>query len=179
LGIKKGTMSMTGSDLPSILPKLLPRLSAFALRIAGDKFDAEDLMQSACVRALERSHQLRPDTSPLNWMFSIVRSIWRNELRARGVRARSSIDWNDSILENVPDPHAQTLEINLMSRQLVSAVDRLPKAQRCVVLLVAVEGFSYSEAAEVLQVPIGTVMSRLARARQTVGADLGVRDSTE
>lgn len=59
-------MSITGADLPALLPELLPRLWAFALRISGDKHDAEDLVQLACVRALERSHQLQPDTSVLS-----------------------------------------------------------------------------------------------------------------
>jgi RNA polymerase sigma-70 factor (ECF subfamily) len=168
---------MTGTDLPSMLPEMLPRLWAFALRISGNKHDAEDLVQRACVRALERAHQLQPDTSPLSWMFSIVHSTWLNELRARRVRDGSSIEWNDSFLENVPDPATRTPETNVMHRQMVSAVERLPEAQRVVMLLVAVEGLSYSQAAEVLHVPVGTIMSRLARARQAIGALLGVREN--
>lgn len=165
---------MTGRDLPSMLPEMLPRLWAFALRISGDKHDAEDLVQRACVRALERAHQLHPDTSPLSWMFSIVHTTWLNELRARRVRARSSMEWDDGILETVPDPAMRTPETNVMNRQMVSAVERLPEAQRVVMLLVAVEGLSYSQAAEVLHVPVGTIMSRLARARQAIGALVGV-----
>jgi RNA polymerase sigma-70 factor (ECF subfamily) len=76
---------MTGADLPGMLPEMLPRLWAFALRISGNRHDAEDLVQQACVRALERSHQLQPGSSPLSWMFSIVHSIWISELRARSV----------------------------------------------------------------------------------------------
>jgi RNA polymerase sigma-70 factor, ECF subfamily len=165
---------MTGSDFPCMLSEMLPRLWAFALHIAGNKYDAEDLVQSACVRALERSHQLRPDTSPLSWMFSIIHSIWLNELRARRVRARSYVEWDDSILETIADSGERSPETNLMAKQLVSAVSRLPEAQRVVMLLVVIEGLSYSEAAEVLQVPIGTIMSRLARARQAVGLPRGV-----
>src|SRR5471032_1666497 len=84
--------SMNGADLPGMLPEMLPRLWTFALRISGDRHDAEDLVQRACVRALERAHQLQPDTSPLSWMFSIVHSTWINELRARSVRKRSSMN---------------------------------------------------------------------------------------
>jgi RNA polymerase sigma-70 factor (ECF subfamily) len=153
-----------------MLPEMLPRLWAFALRISGDQHDAEDLVQRACVRALERSQQLQPDTSPLSWMFSIVHSTWINEVRARSVRSRSSTDWDDNILETVADPAARSPEADIMNRQIVSAVERLPEAQRAVMLLVAVEGLSYSEAAKALGVPIGTIMSRLARARQTIGA---------
>lgn len=157
-------------------PEMLPRLWAFALRISGDRHDAEDLVQRACVRALERAHQLQPDTSPLSWMFSIVHSTWINELRARSVRKRSSMEWDDDFLENVADPVDKGPEALLMHGQIISAVERLPEAQRVVMLLVAVEGLSYQEAADVLEVPIGTVMSRLSRARQAVGALLGTPD---
>jgi RNA polymerase sigma-70 factor, ECF subfamily len=170
---------MTGADLPSLLPGMLPRLWSFALRICGDRHDAEDLVQRACVRALERAHQLQPDTAPLSWMFSIVHSTWINELRARNVRARSGMEWDDDFLETVADPHARTPEQNVMNSQIVSAVQRLPETQRVVMLLVAVEGLSYKEAADTLGVPIGTVMSRLSRARQTIGAQFGGQESRE
>jgi RNA polymerase sigma-70 factor (ECF subfamily) len=161
---------MIGADLPRMLPEMLPRLWAFALRISGDKHDAEDLVQRACLRALERSHQLQPETSPLSWMFSIVQSIWINELQARSVRGRLNMEWDDSFLETVADPRVRTPETHVMHVQIVSAVERLPQAQRVVMLLVAVEGLTYKEAAEVLDVPIGTIMSRLARARQAIGS---------
>jgi len=162
-------MAITGADLPALLPGMLPRLWAFALRISGDRHDAEDLVQLACVRALERTHQLQADTSPLSWMFSIVHTTWINEVRSRNVRSRSRQDWNDSIIESVTDPTAQTPENDLMHKQILAAVNNLPDGQREVMLLVAVERFTYKEAAEILEVPIGTVMSRLSRARQTIG----------
>ncbi|CAM2153380.1 RNA polymerase sigma factor [Paraburkholderia tropica] len=161
---------MTVADLSALLPAMLPRLWSFALRISGDQHDAEDLVQRACVRGLERAHQLQPGTAPLSWMFSIVQSTWINELRARNVRNRSGMDWDDGFLETVPDPSARTPEEQAMSGQIIAAVQQLPEVQRVVMLLVAVEGLSYSEAAEVLGVPIGTIMSRLSRARQAIGA---------
>lgn len=169
---------MTGAELANLLPQMLPRLWAFALRISGDQHDAEDLVQRACVRALERAHQLQPGTSPLSWMFSIVQSTWINEVRARNVRSRSGMEWDDAFLETISDPNTRTPEQNAMDGQIVSAVQRLPEAQRAVMLLVAVEGFSYSEAAEILNVPLGTVMSRLSRARQAIGALFSDRDET-
>jgi len=163
-------MSITGADLPALLPGLLPRLWAFALRITGDKHDAEDLVQLACVRALERAHQFQPDSSVLSWMFSIVHSTWINELRSRNVRGRSRSEWDEDLLETISDPEASTPETDLMHHQIISAVNELPEAQREVMLLVGVEQFSYKEAAEILNVPMGTVMSRLSRARQAIGA---------
>jgi RNA polymerase sigma-70 factor (ECF subfamily) len=163
-------MSITSADLPALLPGLLPRLWAFALRITGDKHDAEDLVQLACVRALERAHQFQPDSSLLSWMFSIVHSTWVNELRSRRVRGRSRSDWDQDLLETVSDPEAATPETSLMHHQILSAVNDLPEAQREVMLLVAIEQFSYKEAAAILNVPMGTVMSRLYRAREAIGA---------
>ena len=160
---------MTAQDLPSLLPDLLPRLWAFALRISGDRHDAEDLVQRACVHALERTHLWQPGTSALSWMYRIVHTTWINEIRARRVRSRGSLAWEDADVETVPDLHASTPEDLASYRQVFGAVDRLPEAQRLVMLLVAVEGLTYHEAALVLDVPVGTVMSRLSRARRTIG----------
>jgi RNA polymerase sigma-70 factor (ECF subfamily) len=168
--IKQGTTSMIEADLASTLPGMLPRLWAFALRISVNRHDAEDLVLRACVRALEHTHQLRPGTAPLGWMFSIVQSTWINEQRARNMRSRGSADWDHEFLETVAGPLAATPEQHAMDRQIVSAVQALPEAQRVVMLLVGVEGLSYNEAAEALGVPIDTIMSRLSRARRAIGA---------
>jgi RNA polymerase sigma-70 factor (ECF subfamily) len=164
---------MNGEELSAMLPHMLPRLWAFALRLSKDRYDAEDLVQRACVRALERAQQLQPDTAPLSWMYSIVHSAWISELRARRVRRVARIDWNDDFMNDLPDPVDKGPEMQLIQTQIIGAVERLPDAQRMVMLLVAVEGLSYQQAADVLGVPIGTVMSRLSRARQAVGAMFG------
>ena len=166
---------MTHDGLCNDLPTLLPRLWRFALRLAGDPHDAEDLVQRACVRALERRHQLQPGTSTLSWLFSIVHSVWLNEVRARQIRSHGSIQWSGELADTVADPTAESPETYTLHRQIISAVERLPDAQRAVMLLVAVEGLSYREAATALEVPIGTVMSRLARARQTIGESFAAR----
>ena len=174
-----GTVLTAGADLAGLLPQMLPRLWAFALRLAGDTHDAEDLVQRACLRALERTHQLRPDTVPLNWMFSIVLNTWINEVRARSVRHRSRIDWDDVLMQAIADPAASDPQTTVMYAQIIRAVQRLPEAQRVVMLLVAVEGLGYQEAADTLGVPIGTVMSRLSRARQAIGAQFGTKKQNE
>jgi RNA polymerase sigma-70 factor (ECF subfamily) len=166
---------MTHHGLCNELPTLLPRLWRFALRLAGDPHDAEDLVQRACVRALERQHQLQPGTSTLSWLFSIVHSVWLNEVRAQQIRRHGSIQWSEELADSVADPTTPSPETYTLHRQIISAVERLPDAQRAVMLLVAFEGLSYREAAGVLDVPIGTVMSRLARARQTIGELFGAR----
>jgi RNA polymerase sigma-70 factor, ECF subfamily len=162
-----------GAELTSQLPLLLPRLWRFALRLAGDQHDAEDLVQRACVRAIERRGQFQPGTSALSWLFSIVHSVWLNEVRARQIRSHASIQWSDELSDTVADTSAVDPERDALHRQVLSAVARLPDAQRAVMLLVAVEGLSYREAAEVLEVPVGTIMSRLARARITIGETFG------
>ena len=170
---RSGAMGPDG--LSAELPALLPRLWRFALRLAGDRHDAEDLVQRTCVRALERRHQLQPGTSTLSWLFSIVHSVWLNELRARKIRSHGSMQWSEEYADTVADPVTGNPETYAQHQQIISAVEKLPDAQRSVMLLVAVEGLSYREAATVLEVPIGTVMSRLARARLTIGETLGTR----
>jgi RNA polymerase sigma-70 factor, ECF subfamily len=159
----------TGDDLAHALPDLLPRLWRFAVRLTGDPHAAEDLVQRGCVRALERRHQLKPGTSARSWMYSILHSVWLNEIRARQIRQHASMQWSDELAETIPDESGSDPERDLMHRQIIQAVERLPDAQRAVMLLVAVEGLSYREAAEALEIPVGTVMSRLARARLTIG----------
>lgn len=151
------------------LPELLPRLWRFALRLTRDQSDAEDLLQRCCLRALERRWQWRPDSSMLSWLFAIMHSIWLNEVRARQRRRESHLDWDDEQVEMMLPSHIDDPSRTLLLRQILCAVEALPEAQRLVMLLVAVEGLSYREAATVLDVPIGTVMSRLSRARLTIG----------
>jgi RNA polymerase sigma-70 factor (ECF subfamily) len=155
------TTAAVSDSLADLLPGMLRQLWVFSLRLTGDRHDAEDLVQAACARALEREHQLKPDTAPLSWMFSIIQSTWFNELRARKVRRRTSVDWDDSMM-NIADPDAAPIDDVLYSREVIAAVERLPEAHRTVVLLVAV-----------LDVPVGTVMSRLSRARQSIGEKFG------
>ncbi|TCK34984.1 RNA polymerase sigma-70 factor (ECF subfamily) [Paraburkholderia sp. BL8N3] len=161
---------MSAADLAGILPELLPKLWVFALRLARDQRDAEDLVHRACARALERTHQMKPGTSPLNWLFSILHTAWISDSRRRRARQHTSDGWDVSFMDTNEDPAGRNAECDMMNRQIVMEVEKLPEAQRAVMLLVAVEGLSYYEAARVLDVPVGTVMSRLSRARRTVEA---------
>lgn len=157
-------------DLSAKLPDMLPRLWSFAMRLTGDQHDAEDLVQRTCVRALERAHQWQPGTSTISWLFSIQQSIWFNEIRARKVQKRGGVEWSDELVSTVADPAAVNPETDALHQQIFRAVAKLPEAQQLVMLLVAVEGLSYNEAAQALDIPVGTVMSRLSRARMSIGA---------
>jgi RNA polymerase sigma-70 factor (ECF subfamily) len=147
---------------------LLPRLRRLARALAGQGADADDLVQLVLERALARAGQWRPNDALDKWVFAIARNAWRDELRARG-RSRQLFvpeDEGELVADGAGTQPAQQLE-------LAMALAKLPPDQREVVALVLVEGMSYGEAATVLEVPVGTVTSRLARARAALQAHLG------
>ncbi|WP_158817604.1 RNA polymerase sigma factor [Methylocapsa sp. S129] len=144
----------------------LARLWRYGLVLSGARDVADDLVQATCVRAIERADQFQPGTQLDRWLFSILRSIWLNELRSRRVREGGGfVDASEALV--VDGGHQ--IETNIFAAQVLREVGGLPEAQREAVLLVYVEGLSYREAAEVLAAPIGTIMSRLAAARLTLG----------
>lgn len=123
---------------------------------------AEELVQSTCVRALEKSAQFTPGTRIDRWLFSILHSIWISDLRARRVRMGQGFVESDELL--APDTHVLN-DDRRHYQKIMQRVNALPEAQRNAIFLVYVEGFTYQEAADTLSVPIGTIMSRLAAAR--------------
>lgn len=140
----------------------LGRLWRFGLVLSGSRATAEDLVQATCVRALERAHQFKPGTHLDRWLFAILRSIWLNDLRAaRYRRGEGLVDAETALVFD----GIREIETNILAGQVLKAVQSLPEAQRETVFLVYAEGLTYREAAEILGVPIGTVMSRLAAAR--------------
>ena len=159
------------SELSAELVQLLPRLRRFARVLARDPHDADDLVQTAIERALAHAGQLRADAPLAGWMFGILRNAWIDEQRSRGRRGRL-FTAADSALEVADPAHAAPLERIAVQE----AVARLPEEQRLAVALVLVEGLSYKEAAHVMEVPIGTLTSRLARARDALQAMLGGRE---
>jgi RNA polymerase sigma-70 factor, ECF subfamily len=146
---------------------LLPRLRRFARNLTRNPHDADDVVQIAVERALLKLEQWRRDARLDSWMFKIIRNVWIDELRARG--RRDKIFLAAEAGENVGEAVMER-EAELMSVQ--SAMARLPEEQRMAVSLVLVEGLPYKEAAEVLEVPIGTLTSRLARGREALQAML-------
>ena len=155
-------------ELREELVRLLPRLRRFARALTRDAHDADDLVQIAVERALTRAGQLRPDTPLSSWMFGIVRNAWLDELRARGRRARlfAPAELGEQVGDASQGAHADLLAVQ-------DALARLPEEQRAAVALVLIEGLSYKEAAYIMEVPIGTLTSRLARGREALQEMLG------
>jgi RNA polymerase sigma-70 factor (ECF subfamily) len=139
---------------------LLPRLRRFARNLTRNPHDADDVVQIGVERALARLDQWRSDARLDSWMFKIVRNAWIDELRARG--RRDKIFLNEEAGENIG---TDSMERESERLSVQAAMARLPEDQRIAVSLVLVEGLPYKEAAEVLEVPIGTLTSRLARGR--------------
>ncbi len=140
----------------------LARLWRYGLLLSRNRETAQDLVQATCLRALERAQQFAPGTRLDRWLIAIMHSVWLNQVRAQKVRQGKGLVDADAVL--VFDGLKQT-EANILAGQVLRQVDGLPDAQREAVYLVYVEGFTYKEAAEVLGVPTGTIMSRLAAAR--------------
>ncbi|WP_237325114.1 RNA polymerase sigma factor [[Enterobacter] lignolyticus] len=143
----------------------LPRLWRYGLVLSHRRDIADDLVQATCVRALERAAQFTAGSRMDSWLFSILHSVWLNEVRAQLIRrGQGFVDVDElSGAGNSEDP--------VWSNEVIRRVNRLPEAQRNAVFLVYVEELSYREAAAVLDVPVGTVMSRLATARLTLAQD--------
>jgi RNA polymerase sigma-70 factor, ECF subfamily len=159
---------------------VLPRLRRFARGLAGAAAEADDLVQAACERALARAHQFEEGTRFDSWMFRIVQTIWIDQLRAREVRKENGDVAEERLGTDEP---VRRIEARLALAEVRLAVEKLPADQRTTLMLVTVEGLSYKEAAVVAGVPVGTIMSRLARARvalqQQLDAGGGVRRSAK
>lgn len=144
----------------------LDSLWKFALRLCQSEATAEELVQRTCLRAIERRRQLKKSTKLRSWLFSIMHSVWKNELRAKAYRTEASL----TLLSTSRMVNADNSEQSHDLRKVLDAVYELPEAQREVMLLVCAEGYSYQETSEILDIPTGTVMSRLARARMSIGS---------
>jgi RNA polymerase sigma-70 factor, ECF subfamily len=159
------------SEIRQEMVDLLPRLRRFAYALTGSLDEADDVVQSACERALSRLDQFRPGTRLDSWMFRIVQTVSIDRIRKQ--KTHGVVD-NPEIVEQVEHDariHEGT-EARLNLAIVRKEIARLPQEQRSVLALVTVDGMSYQEAANTLNVPIGTIMSRLARARKKLAAAL-------
>jgi len=150
---------------------LLPRLRRFARALSRDAADADDLCQAAVEKALGARAQWQPGTRMDSWMYRIMRNTWIDKTRARS-RAAQTFVHEDAGL-GVGDAGDRAIEARVELGRVERAMAQLPDEQREAVALVLVEGLAYKEAAELLDVPMGTLTSRLVRGRQALLAMLG------
>jgi RNA polymerase sigma-70 factor (ECF subfamily) len=148
-----------------LIVALIPRLRRYARALVGDRTAADDLVQDTLERALAKLHLYRPGTDLRAWLLTVMHNVYVNQLRA--ARPLAPLEEESAELAR-PAREADALEL----RDLERALRRLPHEQREVLLLVALEELSYAETAQALGVPIGTVMSRLFRAREKLRAML-------
>lgn len=142
---------------------LIPRLRRFAHALCGDREDGDDLVQTACIKALSKSEQFTPGTRLDSWMFRIVQTTFLDD-RRRAARRGPVHDPDTEVLSDA-GLGAASAEDRLTLARVRTEIAALPPDQRAVIALVALEGCSYKEAAHILEIPVGTVMSRLSRAR--------------
>ena len=159
---------MSVDELRQGIAALLPQLRRFARTLAWQREDADDLVQAALERALKAEEQWQPGTRLDAWLYRIMKNAWIDELRSRGRRSEVMVDVDtDELAEKVGQSETGALITRLSVHKAMQA---LPEEQRVAVSLVLVEGLSYKEAAETLEIPIGTLTSRLARGRDALQA---------
>ena len=146
-----------------LIEPLIPALRRYAHGLMRDRATADDLVQDCLERAISRWHQRREDNDPRSWIFTILHNLAINRMRQKQRRG-PHIPLEDADVGSLA--LAPSHEEGLLHDDLMRALDRLPEDQRALLLLISVEDLSYAEAASVLKIPIGTVMSRLARARE-------------
>lgn len=153
-------------DIRHDLVELLPRMRRFAYALTSDPTRADDLVQEGYMRAFAHLHQFQPGTRLASWMYRIIHNVWLNQRRAS--RMRDAVVDFDARPEPVGDDGRTVVESRLTLTRVLEALSRLPREQQVVIALISIEGLSYQEAADVLDVPLGTVTSRLARGRRAL-----------
>lgn len=154
--------SLSKQQRADLLDELAP-LRRFCLSLTGAAADADDLLQATVERVLDKG--MPTDADARKWAYRVCKNAWIDEVRSRDVRQRYPQHMGND--DEAEAPSAETSAAGERALEAVSrALDRLPDEQRLALTLVAVEGKSYAEAAEILEVPVGTIMSRIARARK-------------
>src|SRR3984957_16333242 len=164
------------------LPAYMDGLYAYAVVLSRNPAMAADLVQETYLRALKAKESLRSDSNVKSWLFTILRNIWLNHLRhERAGPKLAEIDSDENLADvsiaTSEDPHDLYVR-NLQREQVRAAIRQLPIEFREIIILREYEELSYSEIANVLQCPMGTVMSRLARARSRLGDLLLISQET-
>lgn len=154
------------------LVDFLPNLRRFAISLCRSRQTADDLVQAACERALASADRFEPGSRFDAWMFRILRNLWIDQLRRQKTAGvQDDIEGRHDLVGSSGE---RVVEARLTLKSVSEAIAELVDEQREVLLLVCVEELSYRDAADVLGVPVGTVMSRLARARKNISAATGL-----
>jgi RNA polymerase sigma-70 factor (ECF subfamily) len=149
------------SDFATRVNELIPRLRRYARALTGERSAADDLVQDTLERAWVKLHLWRTGSDLRAWLFTIMHNVHVNQVRSKSTAATLPLD------DELPDSPVRPTQADMLEvRDIDTALKRLPVPQREVLLLVALEHLSYQETADALGIPIGTVMSRLARARE-------------
>ena len=156
------------SDHDVLIAQQIPRLRRYARALTGDRSAADDLVQDTLERALTRMHLWRRGSDLRAWLFTIMHNVFVNQVRSRARHQHEALE-ADAGAEALRGRDPDWMEL----RDLASALARVPDEQRAVLLLVGLEQFTYDEAAHILKIPIGTVMSRLSRGRERLRGLLG------
>jgi RNA polymerase sigma-70 factor, ECF subfamily len=151
------------TDFRPLIEKEIPRLRRYARALVRNRDNADDLVQDTLLRALAKIHLWQPGTDLRAWLFTLMHNQYVNSVR-RAVR-----EGNQTSLDAAAElGHSASQQVSLQLRDLENALNRLPDEQRSVVLLIGLEGMRYEEVAEILGVPVGTIRSRLSRAREAL-----------
>lgn len=151
---------------------LLPNLRRYAISLCRSPTNADDLVQTACEKAFARKDQFVSGTRLDAWLFRILRNSWIDQLR-RQKKFGNEADIDDEAA-NLKIDGAAIVENRLALHEVANVIMSLPDQQREIVMLICVEGLSYKDASELLGIPIGTIMSRLARARVEIARSAGI-----
>ncbi len=149
----------------------MPRLRRFARSLTGNAADADDLVQAALERVLRHLDLYMPGTRLDSWLFKILKNVWIDEIRGRTRRERVFAPEEDGAQVGDDGDVATLARRRLV--EVEKAMRELPEDQRLAIALICVEGLSYAEASQVLDVPVGTLSSRLTRGRETLLARVG------
>lgn len=159
-------MTSPDEDLRRAIAALLPRLRRFGIALAGSAEQGDDIVQAAIEKVLAKANQWQPGTSLESWTFKIMQNVWRDELRRRRTDEKKQALNNAGMDETVDG--SNVAETMLMLNKTRDCFSKLPEEQRLALALVVLDGRSYREAADQLEIPIGTLMSRLSRAREAL-----------
>jgi len=154
------------SRFDGLIAAHIPHLRRYARALTGDGTRADDLVQDTLERAWIKFHLWQPGNELRPWLFSIMHNVFVNQVRASARRSPSTIPADDEFAGEVRANQSDLLEV----RDVAACLQQLPFDQREVLLLVSLEDLTYAQASTVLNVPVGTVMSRLARARTRLRA---------